>query len=319
MKGAMGTGEAKARWLALIRYANKKTRNSRVLRQTGIWGYSTLVQANVFLPPPRVLVTGPGKSGTHLLSDCLSLMPKMMFSGRHLALANFFASSAKTPGSQSRQGSMPPLDVARLRKYLERCPQGMFVTAHARFHPTFSDLVEELGFKHILLMRDPRDIAVSHAFYVVQNTLHQHHGYYTRTLNSDEERLMVSIRGIDRKESAEHPLPSIGQIIGGYLPWLKDPSTLVVRFEDLIGARGGGDEEKQLAEIERIGRFVERPLNQNQALQIARKMYGKGSLTFRKGRTGDWQNHFTEAHKNAFKAVAGDALIELGYEGDVGW
>jgi hypothetical protein len=48
-------------------------------------------------------------------------------------------------------------------------------------------------------------------------------------------------------------------------------------------------------------------------------MYGKGSLTFRKGRTGDWQNHFTEAHKNAFKAVAGDALIELGYEGDVGW
>src|SRR5919112_9231 len=154
-------GETRSFLLPLVRFANKKTRNNRTLRRIGIVGYTGIVRANVFLPPPKVLLNGPGKSGTHLLSDCLSLMPKMMFSGRHFALSDFFASSAKTPGSHSHQGSMPPLDVARLRKYLERCPQGMFVTAHARFHPTFSDLVEELRFKHILLMRDPRDIAVS--------------------------------------------------------------------------------------------------------------------------------------------------------------
>jgi hypothetical protein len=195
----------------------------------------------------------------------------------------------------------------------------MFVTAHARFHPVLSELLDELRFKPILLLRDPRDIVVSHAFYMVQNTLHKHHGYYTGTLKSDEERLMASILGHGGEEDAENPLPSIGQIIGRYLPWLKDPSTLVVRFEDLIGAQGGGDDEKQLAEIERIGRFVERPLSQDQARQIARKMYGKGSLTFRKGRVGDWQNHFTEAHKRAFAEVAGDLLAELGYESDMDW
>jgi hypothetical protein len=307
-------------WLALTRFTNKKTRNSRLLRRVGKWSYTSTVRANVFLPPPKVLLNGPGKSGTHLLSDCLSLMPKMMFSGRHFALPNFFAGPARSPNSRSRQpGSPPPLDVTRLKKYMERCPQGMFVTAHATFHPDFSDLIKELRFKHILLLRDPRDIAVSHAFYMMQDTLHQHHRYYAETLKSDEERLMASIRGFREGDGVEKPLLPIGELYGAFLPWMDDPSTLVVRYEDMLGPRGGGDAEKQLDEIERIGGFVERPLDREGAQLIARKMYGKGSLTFRRGKAGDWQNHFTEAHKHAFKEVAGDLLIRLGYEEDASW
>jgi sulfotransferase 6B1 len=304
--------------LSLIRLANKKTRNSRSLRRVGILGYTSVVRANVFLPPPRVLLNGPGKSGTHLLSDCLSLMPKMMFSGRHFALSEFFCGPVET--SDFRLGepaSSPPLDVERLGRYLGRCPQGMFVTAHARFHPGFSELVERLRFKHVLLLRDPRDVAVSHAFYMVRDALHQHHEYYTKKLKSAEERLMASIRGFE--ENVENYLLPIGKSFGAYLPWTKDPSTLVVRFEELIGPQGGGDAEKQLEEIQRIGRFVERPLNREEAARIARRMYGKGSLTFRKGRAGDWRDHFAEAHKRAFKDTAGELLIELGYERDARW
>ncbi len=304
--------------LSLIRFVNKKTRNSRSLRRVGILGYTSVVRANVFLPPPRVLLNGPGKSGTHLLSDCLSLMPKMMFSGRHFALSEFFC--ARGGASDPRFGeptSSPPLNVERLGRYLGRCPRGMFVTAHARFHPDFSDLLEELRFKHVLLLRDPRDVAVSHAFYMLRDVLHQHHEYYTKKLKSAEERLMASIRGFE--ENAETYLPPIGESFGAYLPWTHDPSTLVVRFEELIGPQGGGDAEKQLEQIKRIGRFVERPLHREEAARIARSMYGKGSLTFRKGRTGDWRDHFTEAHKRAFKDTAGELLIELGYERDARW
>jgi sulfotransferase 6B1 len=309
--------ETKSFLLSLIRFANKKTRSSRVLRQAGIRAYTSIVRANVFLPPPKVLLNGPGKSGTHLLGDCLSLMPKMMFSGRHFALPEFFYGPVEPSDPWFRPPvSSPPLDVGRLKKYLGRCPQGMFVTAHARFHPDFSDLVKELRFKHVLLLRDPRDVAVSHAFYMLQDALHQHYGYYTKTLKSDEERLMASIRGF---KNAENWLLPVGESFGAYLPWTNDPSTLAVRFEDLIGLHGGGDAEKQLDEIVRIGSFVERPLSREQASQIARKMYGKGGLTFRKGRAGDWRNHFTEAHKRAFKDTAGELLIKLGYEEDMDW
>jgi hypothetical protein len=40
---------------------------------------------------------------------------------------------------------------------------------------------------------------------------------------------------------------------------------------------------------------------------------------FRKGIAGDWKNAFTESDKQDFKAVAGDLLIELGYEKDNDW
>jgi sulfotransferase 6B1 len=318
MVGPRSVGQTKTLWLSLTGFTNRSTRNFRLLRRVGILGYTSIVRANVFLPPPKVLLNGPGKSGTHLLSACLSLMPKMMFSGRHFALPNFFAGPARSPSSRSRQpGSPPPLDVTRLKKYMERCPQGMFVTAHATFHPDFSDLVKQLRFKHILLLRDPRDIAVSHAFYIMQDTLHPHHRYYAETLKSDEERLMASIRGFE--EGVEKPLQPIGEIFGAFLPWIHDRSTLVVRFEEMIGPRGGGSAKKQLDEIERIAGFVERPLDREGAHLIARNMYGKGSVTFRKGKLGDWQNHFTEAHKHAFKEVAGDLLIRLGYEEDASW
>ena len=80
-------------WLSLIRFANKRTKNLLALRRAGIWFYLSIVRANIFLPPPRVILLSPPKTGTHLLSDCLSLMPRMMFSGRRLALPEFYAHS----------------------------------------------------------------------------------------------------------------------------------------------------------------------------------------------------------------------------------
>ncbi|NND72391.1 MAG: sulfotransferase [Rhodothermales bacterium] len=40
---------------------------------------------------------------------------------------------------------------------------------------------------------------------------------------------------------------------------------------------------------------------------------------YRKGKAGDWANHFTEDHKSYFKDKFGDLLIMLGYEKDLNW
>jgi hypothetical protein len=130
---------------------------------------------------------------------------------------------------------------------------------------------------------------------------------------------MATIKGFERDVTADGRLDSIGQIFEGFMDWFDDPSTLVVRFENLIGARGGGDSEKQLAEIRRIGDFVGRPLNPDQTRQIAQNMYGKGSLTYRKGQAGNWRDYFTEAHRRAFNEVTGDILVKLGYESNTTW
>ena len=40
---------------------------------------------------------------------------------------------------------------------------------------------------------------------------------------------------------------------------------------------------------------------------------------YRKGKRGDWQNHFNDKHKAVFKEKYGDLLIKLGYEKDYNW
>ena len=278
------------------------------------------MRMNVFLPPPRVRLNGLGKSGTHLLSDCLSLMPKMMFSGRHFALPEFAASPNKPEDIDLyRSNPHPELDEPSLKRPSERCPQGMFVTAHARFHPVLQGLMKELQFRHILLLRDPRDVVVSYASFVQREPWHYFHKFYSETLKTNEERITATIRGFGKNTIVNYPLASIGELYEGFVAWLEDPHTLVVRFEDIVGPRGGGDRNRQLAEIRRLGDFIERPLSEEQAKRVADETYGGGGLTFRKGLSGNWQNHFTGGHRQLFKETTGDLLIRLGYEGDMNW
>jgi len=306
-------------WLPLIRFANKRTKNARALRRAGIRFYMTAVRMNVFLPPPRVILLSPPKSGTHLLSDCLALMPKMMFSGRRLALREYYAPGKPNGGRSDPPKATRALDENRIRRFLGGCPQGMFVTTHAPFHPTLRDLIGDLRFKQVLLLRDPRDVVVSNMFFTKHRPDVQYHEYYVEVLKSDEERIMATIRGFGQHEGTDHPRESIREMFEGYTPWLDDPSTLVVRFEDLVGPRGGGVSAKQLEEIKRIADFVERPISNEHAKRLAHNMYSRTSLTYRKGIIGDWQNHFTEDHRRVFKRVAGDILITLGYEKSTEW
>jgi hypothetical protein len=40
---------------------------------------------------------------------------------------------------------------------------------------------------------------------------------------------------------------------------------------------------------------------------------------WRKGVSGDWKNHFTNEDKQQFKSIAGELLVELGYEQGTDW
>ena len=53
-------------------------------------------------------------------------------------------------------------------------------------------------------------------------------------------------------------------------------------------------------------------------IKIANDLFG-GTWSFRKGSIGSWKQYFTQEHKQAFKEVAGQLLIDLGYEKDLNW
>jgi hypothetical protein len=96
------------------------------------------------------------------------------------------------------------------------------------------------------------------------------------------------------------------------------PYALTVRFEDLVGSNGGGDDAKQLATVKAIAKHASIELSEERAQEIASNLFGNKG-TFRKGQIGAWKEEFTAEHKDLFKQYGGELLIKLGYEKDLNW
>jgi sulfotransferase 6B1 len=289
------------------------TEDQRV-RRVLIPAYRVMARAMVFSPGPRVLVNGMAKTGTHLVSSLLKNLPKMMFSGRHYSLVEF------SPKSNERVtiGQIPSVDWVSFKRTLGAVNNGQFMTAHFPGLDEIFSILEELKYKTIVILRDPRDVVVSSAFFITKLERHDLHNRFNSEFDDMPSRLLTCIRGLSRDERGLG-MESIGHRIAMQLPWLRAPNTYVSRFEDLVGPRGGGTHTAQITEIMAIAHHINRTLTEHQAKQVAERTWSTASPTFRKGTAGDWRNHFTEAHKAAFKEVAGKALIDLGYEHSFDW
>ena len=283
-------------------------RGNPLFRKMGVPVYRTYARAVVFLPGPPIFVNSVPKAGTHLLTSLLDRFPKVMFSGEHRTL-NQFESDCQG------QTSTAEADWDQVRRWLRSQRKGQYCTVHfPAAEPVFAAL-EEFRFASLFLIRDPRDIVVSHAHYVAGLERHFLHEHYTRVLRTPEDRLMASIVGVPG--SAGRPLlPSIGSRLASYAGWLRHPRTLVLKFEDLIGAAGGGDASSQRRTIDDIAWHISRPLDDVQRVRVAAGVHAKGSATLRRGVIGDWKNHFTDEHRAAFAEVAGPQLVEWGYGAD---
>jgi len=114
-----------------------------------------------------------------------------------------------------------------------------------------------------------------------------------------------------------------------FVSWVKDwhevalahPEAIIeVRYEELHADVKGT--------MNKVLGFLNIPvgdslLDQMAATQLKTPVDLKESLsrgdTKRKGIVGDWRNLFTQKHKDYFKEVAGQLLIDLGYERDMNW
>ncbi len=243
------------------------------------------------------------KSGTHLLDQILLGFNRVApFSRR---LHSFYAEYEGESGQKrSPDQALRWLDSLQARD---------IASAHLFARHEAVARVITPAFVPYFIFRDPRDVVVSHVFYVTEiEPNHVHHEYY-QSLPDFNARLKVSLLG---RPDAGVEFPDIAERFAPYLGWLDQPSVMKIHFEDLIHAR-----TETLNRI--IDHFLARvPLhtNRNLLLKSLEASINPGkSPTFRSGKTGEWKKHFTDEHKKIFKEVAGDLLIRLGYETDNDW
>jgi hypothetical protein len=243
------------------------------------------------------------KSGTHLLDQILLGFSNVAPYAKRLH--SFYAeyegeSGVKRAPEQALAwlDSLHPRDIASAHLFAR--PEAVARICSSRFIPYF-------------IFRDPRDVVVSHVFYVTEiEPRHVHHEHY-RSLPDFSARLKVSILG---RPDASVEFPNIAQRFAPYLGWLDHPEVLTIHFEDLIHAR--------VATLTRIMDHLctRLPLQTPRNLileSLEASINPAKSPTFRSGKTGEWRERFTEEHKEIFKGVAEDLLLRLGYEKNNDW
>jgi hypothetical protein len=243
------------------------------------------------------------KSGTHLLDQILLGFSNVApYAKRvHSFYAEYEGESGKKREPEKALAwldALRPCDVASAHLFAR--PEAVARVCSEKFVPYF-------------IFRDPRDVVVSHVFYVTDmETRHVHHAYY-KSLPDFDARLRVSILG---RSDADIEFPNIAERFAPYLGWLDKQEVLTIHFEDLIHNR-----EATLTSI--MNHLLSRvPLQTPRQLileSLEASINPTKSPTFRSGKTGEWKKHFTEEHKKIFKEVAGDLLIRLGYEKDNEW
>ncbi|MFC1841594.1 sulfotransferase domain-containing protein [Candidatus Dependentiae bacterium] len=230
------------------------------------------------------------KCGTHLLRKCI---------------CSLMNSSPKEGGGMNYHGT--------LESFNHFCQNGKHSSHHLFFNKKFEPCLHNDKTAFFFIYRDPRDQIVSFAYFMLKIP-----NSWIRAKEIPFEELIMELITSGKIYENSPPCKNINDLYQKYIPWLYAPHVCALRFEDLIGPKGGGNLEAQLNSIAKIAEHLGIFLTENQMLEKANALFG-GTWTFRKGQIGAWKTHFNGDHKAAFKEVAGQLLIDLGYEESFDW
>ncbi len=251
---------------------------------------------------PRLLGLAQTKAGSHLLHQVLLGFPHIgPFVDMGMPPLNRDETNAKLPpeGIQTRLAMLRPGDVTY---------------GYLPYTAPYPQTVSAGGWATVFIYRDPRDIVVSHAYYIAD--MQPHHEWHQRFRQVPmATRITWLIQG---HREGELVLPSIRERCLSYLGWLSQPGVLAVRFEDLR-LRPRDAAARILAYVRSRGAWPLRLPQEAAVDRLVAQIRPHRSGTFRKGQPGAWREHFSPEHKRLFKDVAGDLLIQMGYEDDHDW
>ena len=244
------------------------------------------------------------KSGTHLLTQVMAGFTRL---GP--------AVDSGLPAVVTYQGdSGQPRPQQDILADLRRLLPGDIAYGHVHAFPGAVEFLCRPGMAAYFILRDPRDVVVSHVHYVTDMAPnHAHHAYY-QSLPDFNARLSASILGLPQLDI---PFPDIRQRFEPYLGWLARPEVLCLHYEDFLD-----DRQAALGRVldHALAHGFELRLERPQAIQeLEESINPQRSPTFRSGKSGGWRKSFTQEHKQQFKAVAGDLLLQLKYETSADW
>lgn len=269
---------------------------------------------------PKVIINSLPKSGTHLVAklldlagmkDCGLVFDRQVMIGRSWWEKNL-NNLSRTDGREIVMGIDMPIAVPT--KFVEEkfaaVKAGEYIKAHTGYTTAVIRLAEKFEIKPIVVVRDPRDVIISFVHFVLENRKHP----LFKTLNSFKDREQGIDAAIDGGFYDGVYLENIRARCHSLDTWLDTPGIPMVRFEDLIGAKGKGSDEVQRSTIRTIFDYVGLKKSEAELADISAKLHGPGRVTFRKGVIGESKKEMSAAQLRRTDEMLGDIYKRWGYE-----
>lgn len=257
------------------------------------------------------------KSGTHLLTQVVNLLG-YQDAGRHdrlwlkakdrlgigtpVVLAHLRVKRQwqrrwlELTGASQQQPAVPvdvtmPVQtpVTLLQAWLNSIPPGHYLSGHLPWTVETADLVRATGLKHLIIVRDPRDVLVSFLHFVTRPEHVLSRDFLSLT---PDERLALALEGGVGPRSG-WTITGLSQGFASILAWQQEPDVLFLRFEALIGERGDGSRAAQLAAVEAVCQYLGLAADEELVEYVCAHAFDTSAETFRRGKIGSWRDELT--------------------------
>jgi len=235
----------------------------------------------------RVLITTYPKTGTNLIIQMFGNPVHIQISHNALYAGAGVNSTAKTAGNN--------LKFQDMAKQIRDFPGVAF--GHIPYNNVFFEAMMAHPTTLIQLVRDPRDVIVSHYYHIREKPEAAfNHVFQDGIKLADKPDPMMELIKLS---------PSRWE---RFTPWMEH--SLLVKYEDLRT----NPHREAARMIDKVGEADMSQWGLINPTKMVNRIRPQNSPTFRKGGTGDWRIEFNREHVAKYEELMKDIHEELGYE-----
>lgn len=233
---------------------------------------------------PKVLVNSVPKAGTNLLQELVTLLPLMR-------------------GKVTKTFSLMN-GVDELVYKLNGLQKGECAPGHVLYDARIEQAIKENDIRHILIVRDFRDVVYSNIRYIETiHVTHPHNKVFSK-LSTLDEKIQACLLG-----NPDVQMIALPYFISQYREWVTCGNALVVRYENLLSL----DRNIAEQEIRKIIKYLGIDADVDVA-KVRAKMFNPNGLTFNSPGVDKWRKNFTQEQIALLNSSLGEELSYFGYK-----
>ncbi len=248
---------------------------------------------------PKVFCNSFHKSGGQLLITSVEGIPGIHHYNKaafnHVLTQNFVNPQRNT-------------DFKRVNQNLKTLLPGEMMGGHVEYHPQVEATFRQNEIKHLLIIRDPRDVIISNLhWWEIHEEVDIWPFRFFKALKRQEEKIQFLILGheypgiknLNHYESLY--IPNIVDRYKTFMPWLDSPDCLIEDFKL--------NPEK---EFSRIFSWVtdSKKIHKKALQKMQLQSHPRNSKTYFKSEVNKWPDYFTNGHLANFEKVGGFGLLD---------